>query len=175
MRLLEYNNPKATRLFHELLVEIKEKGLALGYPILEPIAEINDIIGTFNSVRTYGQCVKAKRHIITRKTMLFNITLNKCLVDNGTDHEIKEVLLHELIHTTANCFNHKSTFKHRANLLNHYLGYNALHGSYERNRLSERKRVYKCTCCGKLFHRARRINLEIARCGDCMGKLKELN
>ncbi|WP_102029367.1 SprT family protein [Salirhabdus sp. Marseille-P4669] len=36
------------------------------------------------------------------------------------------------------------------------------------------KYSYKCSACGAIFHRVRRVNITRYRCGRCMGKLKSV-
>ena len=81
---------------------------------------------------------------------------------------LKEVVIHELIHTCDCAFNHVYLFKHYALSANSYYGYNIQRTSnYEHlgvNKTAKRKKkevryAVKCTQCGALFERTRETKI----------------
>ena len=112
----------------------------------------------------YGRC--------KQRGSRFYIYLSQYL-DNCTDHQIKEVIAHELIHTCKFCMNHGDDFQIYANKLFNY-GYCVLGNNYKQfgDAIKECfKYVYTCPKCGKEFPRQRRLNLDKWKC-KCGSKLE---
>ena len=179
-RLVETDNKKATRLFTELKQEIKDKEKELGFDLIKSCGNVSNSIGTYKSTKSYGNCCRK----IIMGTKTFNISLNERLVQYGTDHDIKEVLLHELIHTINDCFNHRWQFKNKAWTMYRYLKYDALNKQYDKtilNRQSKQERakyVIKCTGCGQTIYRERKSifveHPEKYTCGYCHHKFERV-
>lgn len=87
---------------------------------------------------------------------------------------IKEVIIHELIHTCDNCFNHSYNFKYYMNKVNRMLGYNVTVRNRDKQFKEQIKSKYtiRCTKCGKEFTR-NRINKHFTTIYSCKcgGKL----
>lgn len=151
---------KATQLKDELISEIK--AITTDFPISYNLI---DKVATFKSTKIYGNCKYVRG--------LYQIAVNENLLSRANDHDIKEVILHELIHTMPNCFNHKWQFKNKAWKYQRITGYDALNKHYP-NVLDRptKNLTYVCTKCGKEFHRVRRINTSNRVCGSCRGKIE---
>lgn len=176
-RLVVKENNKATRLFTELKQEIKDKENEIGYNLLKSCGTVSNSIGTYKSTYSYGNCNRKINRMGVDITTQFTIALNERLVEYGTDHDIKEVLLHELIHTVKDCFNHKWQFKNKAYSMQRHLGYDALNKKYDEtilNRKSKQERakyIVKCNGCGQIIYRQKKSMLvehpENYTCGKC--------
>ena len=171
-KLVEIKNEKATNLFNELKQEIKEIENNKKVTLFNPIAKVLNNIGTFESTRILGNC---KQHRENGTITYFQITLNKELVNNGTDKQIKDVLIHEMIHCLSGCQNHKYNFKNKCNIYEYYTNYNALNQTFKNCTKTKPTRniVYKCNSCGKEYPRCRHINTTQYRC-KCGGGLELL-
>lgn len=180
-RLVEINNEKATRLFSELRQEIKDKENEIGFDLLKSCGTVKDFIGTYKSTRSYGNC----HRLNIMGALAFDIALNERLVQYGSDKDIKEVLLHELIHTVKDCFNHKWQFKNKAWTMFCHLGYDALRKDYNDtilNRQSKQERakyILRCTGCGQTIYRERKSTFveypNRYTCGKCHGKFERID
>ena len=95
--------------------------------------------------RSWGRCI--------RKDGVFSIELSpKILDDYVPDKSLEEVLLHELLHTCKGCFNHGTTWKRKAEILNNRYGYNIKRtSSYEEygvdRNVAENHPKYSIICC----------------------------
>lgn len=96
-------------------------------------------------------------------------------------HRLNETIIHEVIHTLPNCFNHGSEFKRMANKFNrNYPSYNIKRCSESMETYgividTESPYRYKLTCsCGKEFFYKRRRwwfdSLTSVKCTKCGGK-----
>lgn len=66
--------------------------------------------------RALGRCV--------RKNGIFHIELAQKSVAEGVDvNFIKNIIMHELVHTMPNCWNHGPVFQNYAHIINRRLGY----------------------------------------------------
>lgn len=81
---------------------------------------------------------------------------------------LKEVVIHELIHTCDGAFNHGYLFKHYAFSANCHYGYNIQRladykhlgvGKTDAERKKEVRYAVKCTRCGALFERTRETKI----------------
>ena len=99
MKLIQDQCAKAQALKEELYYTLRNTDF------LNNVGCVYNTIGLFNSTRVLGNCHRG------RGCSIFKISLNKLLVECGTDEQIKSTILHELIHTMPNCFNHQKQFK----------------------------------------------------------------
>ena len=92
------------------------------------------------------------------------ITVSKPLLNTNNIKLIKETLIHELIHTCKNCFNHGNNFKYFMYAVNNRTDYNITIGSNNKEYAEQvnkikisRKPKYKITCvkCGTVTYRNR--------------------
>lgn len=121
------------------------------------------------------------------RTGWYTIEINPCLLaDNVNDMEIKDTIIHEMIHTCPNCMSHGYEWKRRADRVNRMLGYHvsrcaSVKGLLEAG-VKDMREPYKyaleCVDCGKQFKYRRWCasleNPSRYRCGKCHGNLKTI-
>lgn len=119
--------------------------------------------------RTLGQCKKTGR--------IYTIEISGHILESSDD-KLKEVILHELIHSCPKCMNHGTQWKAYADIVNRKHGYNikrvASSSNFKYDK-QEKKYKIKCKNCGSIYVRRRKCNLvnypERFRCGKCGGRL----
>ena len=121
----------------------------------------------------------------------YSININIALLDEESSiNGLKEVIIHELLHTCDGCMNHGKKWKMLASKVNGVYGYNVKRAQsaseigvspeYERlinaRREESIKYVIVCTECGKKYRRKRMCgvvkNPENYACGYCGGSLR---
>lgn len=110
---------------------------------------LNVKVGAYKS--RLGECSKDWRN------NTFQISLSKYLLECDTQL-IKEVLLHEIIHTCDGCFNHGKLFQAYVRTINNFYSYNIATIRNNNKQFGEKiQRKYKLTCtkCGTVFYRDR--------------------
>lgn len=164
-KLTSMYNEKASILLLELINEIKEVKENNKYFTFDLNENMSEQVGTFKSTCVYGLYNKR----------LNKISLNEKLIENGTNHQIKEVLMHELIHSIG-IHNHKWQFKNMAWRVQNVLKYDVQHARYENvfpKQDREQTAKYKVVCsnCGQTYYRQRKTNLvtnpKRYTCGNC--------
>ena len=171
MKLIQDECTKAQELKEEIYYTLRNTDF------LKNVGCIYNTIGLFNSTRVLGNCHRSKG------SNIFKISLNRLLVERGTDEQIKATILHELIHTMPNCFNHQRQFK---NMCNKYYSLANIKNSKEFDNVLIRKaRVnykYKIVCenCGQVLGYRDRLtkvvkHYDLYRCKACHGKIKVVN
>lgn len=132
-----------------------------------PIRKVEKI--TFNDriTSTIGRCAHGSK----KNTFKIEITSKmKGFDEKGGEYlkALKEVIIHELIHTCDGAFNHGYLFKHYAFSANCHYGYNIQRladykhlgvGKTDAERKKEIKYAVKCTRCGALFERTRETKI----------------
>ena len=133
--------------------------------------------------RALGRCV--------RKNGVFSIELARKSVGEGVDvNFIKNIIMHELIHTMPNCWNHGPVFQNYARIINRGLGYHVSTEETIENmeaagvkpliKSEVAKYVLVCRKCGKeVAYRQRWCDLTANpgnyRHGGCGGDLKTIS
>ena len=102
-------NSRIARLFKESKQELDMCGIKYSKNI-NPEIRLNR-----RYMNTLGICYKEDNE--------YRIELNANIL-KSPDRKIKEILLHELIHTCYGCMNHGKNFKARAKRINERFGYN---------------------------------------------------
>ncbi len=123
---------------------------------------------------SWGLC--RKKNINNEK--VFVIELNQYLLE-GSDNAVMNTLLHELLHTCYNSFNHGKTWLRYAVKINAKYGYNIKRTeNCEANEVEPQKLFkyfVKCKKCGNLIGKTRLCkvitNPEQYRCAKCKGSL----
>ena len=139
---------------------------AIGVPYVKPIK------WCLSKATSRWAHIQRKKNAVTNKydyiIKISEVTLDDCV----SDENVKDTIIHELIHTLPNCFCHKGDFKKYAQLVNDcYACYhisrvcsvtdmgltNEAFAKYVKTPTS----VYKvvCTCCHKKFIYKRRVKL----------------
>ena len=162
MKYNTYDNLKGTSLLKELIEEVINK--TDYFPISKNLILT---VGTFKSTRILGNCK------YNRVQDTYRIALNENLLNRGTTQQIKNVLIHELIHTMYDCMNHRIPFKTKAIYYKNLTGYDALSKDYKGILDKQQaKYIVKCDKCGEIVaHYKRKQDLSVRRCGMCHGTL----
>ncbi len=165
-----YNDSKEYSRFLSLYSECKKELENLNIPFGR-IAELK-VSHTLNS---YGDCRKISN-------LYYRIRVNKTLLEEASDDSIKNTIIHEMLHTCPDCFNHGKTWQAYANLVNDaYPKYCISRlGSYEETHVrlkneNNAKYVITCKSCGHkyFYYRNCRIvklisnNNDLCRCAFC--------
>lgn len=151
----------------EILVQEKQKladnGIRSGK--IECI-RVNQRLG-----RRLGQCI--------RKTGGVYIIEIAGLLENSTDMLVRQVVMHELLHTCRGCLNHGEKWKLYADIVNRKYGYNIARVYKDdcSEKLPERKYKYVITCsqCGNKGYRLKKSKVtehpEKYKCSGCGGRI----
>ena len=140
-------NEKLIRLSKESIRELEEIGLGKMIP-----KNLNFTIN-YRAKKRLGQCCKKQ-----------DINISSWLLEIGDDHDIKNTIIHEILHTFEDTIGHKAKWQYYANYVNNRTDYHItrlanVDGIYARaNKTRPRREVsykYEITCekCGKVFYR----------------------
>ena len=119
------------------------------------------------------------------RTGWYTIEINPVLLaDNVDDMEVKDTIIHEMLHTCPGCMDHGYEWKRRADRVNRMLGYHVSRTASSKRLLEagvkDMRESYKyaleCVDCGNQFKYRRWCasleNPSRYRCGKCHGELK---
>lgn len=122
-----------------------------------------------------------------RRTGKFTIDINPALLaDNVSDLEVKDTIIHEILHTCPNCFDHGYEWKRRADRVNRMLGYHVsrtasradMEAAGVKIKREEFKYALECVECGTQYKYKRwgkaLENPSAYRCGSCGGDLRTI-
>lgn len=140
-------NEKLIRLSKESIRELEEIGLGKMIP-----KNLNFTIN-YRAKQRLGQCCEKQ-----------NINISSWLLEIGDDHDIKNTIIHEILHTFKDTIGHKAKWQYYANYVNNKTDYHitrttSINKIYEKaNKVRPTKEIhYKweitCTKCGKVFYR----------------------
>lgn len=128
----------------------------------------------------WGQCKKVGFG-------LYDVSISAVLLDETTDAQnLKNTIVHELLHTVSGCFNHTGKWKLLAETVNRKLPqYNIKRTtSYEEIGITDNRKepvcryILKCKNCGAEISRQRLSkavkNYRKYRCAKCGGKLERI-
>lgn len=124
----------------------------------------------FSAKRLYG--LTSKNHHFSNS---WRIKINKHMI---IKEEIKNTIIHEILHTYPNCHGHKGEWKRRALIVKKYLGYNIKRCSNKEldASASKPKYVFYCSSCGHTYNYFKKPTwmrwIEFAKCGRCNGTIK---
>ena len=134
--------------------------------------------------RTLGRCKKLWNG--------FEIEIQSYILENANTDGLKGVIIHELLHTCPECFNHGKTWKKYARIINEKYGFDISRttcledigineGKFQKERMhgGGYKYIVACTKCGCRHHykRAGKVvkHPDWYRCGKCKGELKRVH
>ena len=144
-------NQKLQRLAKESEKELRDIGL--GKMLKDNIRyTIN-----YRAKKRLGQCCEKQ-----------DINISSWLLEIGDDHDIKNTIIHEILHTFEDTIGHKAKWQYYANYVNNRTDYHitrttSIDNIYARaNEVRPRREVsykYEITCekCGKVFYRQKMI------------------
>lgn len=142
------------------LARICEKELNAIMPITQTIRYEG-----FKAVKTYGQA--------RRESHWYNSWLVRINVNMVNEEEVKNTIIHEILHTYPNCQCHTGEWKRRAQIVKNKLGYEITRLSRKELGETTRKPKYiiECQDCGtitKLYKKTWWLDkLDICSCGRC--------
>lgn len=142
-------NQKLQRLAKESEKELRDIGLG------DKLKSDIEYTINYRAKERLGQCV-GKR----------DINISSWLLEIGLDHDIKNVIIHEILHTFEDTIGHKTKWKYYANYVNNRTDYyiertESIDNIYTRaNKVRPRREIhYKweitCEKCGGVFYRQR--------------------
>ena len=140
-------NQKLQRLAKESEKELRDIGLGKMIP-----KNLNFTIN-YRAKQRLGQCCEKR-----------NINISSWLLEIGLDHDIKNTIIHEILHTFKDTIGHKAKWQYYASYVNNRTNYHitrttSINKIYARaNKTIPRREVsykYEITCekCGRVFYR----------------------
>ena len=151
---METLNQKLKRLVKESEKELQAIGLGDKLK--------SDIKYTINykAKKRLGQCCEKR-----------NINISSWLLEIGDDHDIKNTIIHEILHTFEDTIGHKEKWQYYARYVNNRTDYHitrttSINKIYEKaNKVRPTREIHyrwkiTCTKCGKVFYR-QRINTKV--------------
>lgn len=121
------------------------------------VGNIHPSVKSTRGTKQFGRCEK--------KDGVFTICLSKYYKDNDLN-DVKQILMHEVLHTVEGCFNHGVKWKNAAYLVNKKFGYDisrtdtfVMANLTEEEEAKFYKYVIKCTDCGHITYRQRKSKL----------------
>ena len=147
-------NEKLIRLSKESIRELEEIGLGKMIP-----KNLNFTIN-YRAKKRLGQCCEKQ-----------DINISSWLLEIGDDHDIKNTIIHEILHTFEDTIGHKEKWQYYARYVNNRTDYHitrttSINKIYEKaNKVRPTKEIHyrwkiTCTKCGKVFYR-QRINTKV--------------
>ena len=123
----------------------------------------------------YGQCEK--------KYGQYKITINEYLINTNNEKEIKDTIIHEILHTLPDCMNHGKIWKQKAMIINNRYNMDISRcGNFQIVEMQEAKEevqyMFKCKDCGQIIKRKRMSKFvreyEHYHCAICKGKFERI-
>lgn len=147
-------NEKLIRLSKESIRELEEIGLGKMIP-----KNLNFTIN-YRAKKRLGQCCEKQ-----------DINISSWLLEIGDDHDIKNTIIHEILHTFEDTIGHKEKWQYYARYVNNRTDYHitrttSINKIYEKaNKVRPTREIHyrwkiTCTKCGKVFYR-QRINTKV--------------
>ena len=145
-----------------------------------PVRTVTEI-STHKSKKAWGYCK-------TENFETFQITINEMLTDptiSADDYGLITTILHELIHTCTDCFNHGAKFQRYAEILTEKTGYSVKITDDTDGKKIDKiafyntfKYLYVCEKCGAYIGKSRKCdfteNTNRYFHGKCGGKFKKI-
>ena len=151
---METLNQKLRRLVKESEKELQAIGLG------DKLKSDIEYTINYKAKKRLGQCCKKQ-----------DINISSWLLEIGDDHDIKNTIIHEILHTFEDTIGHKEKWQYYARYVNNRTDYHitrttSINKIYEKaNKVRPIKEIHyrwKITCmkCGKVFYR-QRINTKV--------------
>jgi len=162
------------RIMKNLVAECKNELESIGLQL----PTINYVLNT-RAKKRMGQC----RSKI--KNVYYEIELSKNYMDiyakQNNFSEIKNTIIHEMLHTLPNCMNHGNQWQSYANTVNRKLGYKisrlaSVDNEVKQEMVQKAKYHVICNECGQIYYHNRKTKyfdvLDRCSCHKCKGSLK---
>lgn len=113
----------------------------------------------------------------------YTIKINEYLLETENEKEIKDTVIHEILHTLPKCMNHGKEWKNKAMIINNKYGMSISRtGDFKIAKMQENreqiKYIFKCKECGGLVKMKRMSKFvkhpENYKCGKCGGKFERI-
>lgn len=164
--------------------ESEQELISMGFK--EQVESVKKTYSISNAKKRLGQCCGKK-----------DINISSWLLEVGTDKEIKNTIIHEILHTFKDTIGHGATWQRYARLVNNYGVYHistttSIHNIMENNGVEKEKETrllgyrYEINCkkCGAIYYK-NRIEQRILKgyreghrrhssCGGCCFKVVDL-
>lgn len=151
---METLNQKLKRLVKESEKELQAIGLG------DKLKSDIEYTINYKAKKRLGQCCKKQ-----------DINISSWLLEIGDDHDIKNTIIHEILHTFEDTIGHKEKWQYYARYVNNRTDYHitrttSINKIYEKaNKVRPTKEIHyrwkiTCTKCGKVFYR-QRINTKV--------------
>lgn len=151
---METLNQKLKRLVKESEKELQAIGLG------DKLKSDIEYTINYRAKKRLGQCCKKQ-----------DINISSWLLEIGDDHDIKNTIIHEILHTFEDTIGHKEKWQYYARYVNNRTDYHitrttSINKIYEKaNKVRPTKEIHyrwkiTCTKCGKVFYR-QRINTKV--------------
>lgn len=141
-----------------------------------PSKNIKEIKENKRAKKRLGCCKK----VMVNQSEEYSIEISTVL-EQETDQMIKEIIIHELLHTCKGCFNHGKEWKRKAAEVNRMYGYKIKTYAEPKQQDIENKTepgykyIIECKGCGTIGYRKKKSKLiqnpQLYRCGKCGGRL----
>ncbi|MGF6376381.1 putative SprT family Zn-dependent metalloprotease [Clostridiales Family XIII bacterium PM5-7] len=152
------------RLYQSSLQEVQRLGI-------KPSRRIHGVIVNTRAKRRLGCCKRNRVHGIEG----FQIEISANVMDCD-EQQIKEVLIHEILHTCRGCFDHGKKWKLYAEMVSDAYGYHISRTKDAPEVQPDYQYEIRCKQCGSVFYRVRRSKVVVSpedyRCGKCKGQLE---
>ena len=151
---METLNQKLKRLVKESEKELQAIGLG------DKLKSDIEYTINYKAKKRLGQCCKKQ-----------DINISSWLLEIGDDHDIKNTIIHEILHTFEDTIGHKEKWQYYARYVNNRTDYHitrttSINKIYEKaNKVRPTREIHyrwkiTCTKCGKVFYR-QRINTKV--------------
>lgn len=162
---MEIDNYRINRLYLECVNELETINIQIS-------DQIKQVIINNRAKKRLGCCKKKSEN----NNEFYYIEISDKMLEKR-DVEIKEVIIHELLHTCEGCMNHGSKWKAEVNKVNKCYGYNITTTSkLNSEQIINGSYLIKCNKCGQENIRIRKTKIvmhpEMYRCGKCGGELR---
>ncbi len=154
---------------NELLEECLEELEAIN---IRPCGKILGVRENKRAKKRLGCCKQIKGGLCPEFQLELSVMLQE-----AEEKTLKEVMIHEILHTCRGCLNHGDRWKQLAERAGKAYGYSIKRtASFEKLGIEAEKEEQKryrirCSCCGSTFYRARRSKVvqhpECYRCARC--------
>lgn len=151
--------------------------------IFPPVDKITSVTVNTRATRRYGQTSKITHWTPHGSEITYKINIAAALLmEENPAEQLEDTLLHELLHTLPNCFDHGAIWQSYAEKVNQAYGFHISRVAtcaLTVDPMAEKRQKYavQCTACNHTYYRQKISNVishpEKFRC-TCGGKLQRI-